>query len=542
MIQCSSCNPPTATAICANVWIVRLVDDRGRALAADYQIEADGGRLALVMESRSGMSGSRAPRNPDYNRALTVLLSRLGKLDAVLVDAVVDSHRTQQLGLPDADRKLIEKPIRLALVPDMEALRRRMGTAQARIAQSPAATKGGNSTKRIRLRVDVPGYHPGNAARLAEILAAPVAQRSKEGLAYWWERAPGENVFMEITRRDDIGTDLKAPSAARGGATTASYRLVPLVRPGDVVIHYDSRQEAIVGVSTAASLPEPAPIHWVARGTYARRAGEHARWLPGIRVTLGHYRELDPPVRLTEIRMHRDELLALRERIQARASGQPIYFPWIPYQDTLRTFQSYLVKMPQDAISLFPQLRAAVDQARSSSFAPASPVEQAERAVEDAAGGVARPGKGQGFQLDQDVKVAVEALAMNTATEFYANEWPVEDVHGSQSYDLICRRGDEIKHVEVKGTTTDGAEVILTPNEVRHAREHPCTALFVLTNVSIKRDEDGTVAATGGVRHLFDPWHIDDGTLTPLGFRYQVPAPSSNDAPTLGEPPASCGS
>jgi hypothetical protein len=240
--------------------------------------------------------------------------------------------------------------------------------------------------------------------------------------------------------------------------------------------------------------------------------------------------------------MHRDELLALRERIQARASGQPIYFPWIPYQETLRTFQSYLVKMPQDAISLFPQLRAAVDQARSSSFAPASPVEQAERAVEDAAGKVARPGRGQGFQLDHDVKVAVEALAMNTATEFYADEWTVEDVHGSQSYDLICRRGDEIKHVEVKGTTTEGAEVILTPTEVRHAREHPCTALFVLSNVSIKRDEDGTVAATGGVRHLFDPWHIDDGTLTPLGFRYQVSAPPTKDAPTHGESPASCGS
>jgi Domain of unknown function (DUF3883) len=51
----------------------------------------------------------------------------------------------------------------------------------------------------------------------------------------------------------------------------------------------------------------------------------------------------------------------------------------------------------------------------------------------------------------------------------------VEDVHGRESYDLICRRGDEVKHVEVKGTTTDGIEVILTPNEVRHAPEYPCT-------------------------------------------------------------------
>ena len=157
----------------------------------------------------------------------------------------------------------------------------------------------------------------------------------------------------------------------------------------------------------------------------------------------------------------------------------------------------------------------------------ASPAEQAEGAVNDAAGKVARRGRGQGFQLDQEVKVAVEALAMNLATEFYSKAWNVEDVHGTESYDLICRRGDEVKHVEVKGTTTDGAEVILTPNEVRHARENPCIALFVVSNITVERAEDGTVIATGGEHHLYDPWRLDDGTLTPLGFRYQVPVTSA---------------
>ena len=139
---------------------------------------------------------------------------------------------------------------------------------------------------------------------------------------------------MEITRRDDIGADLKAPSAARGGVTTASYALVPLVQPGDIVVHYDSHQEAIVGVSVASNVAEPAPIYWVARGSYARRAGEKPRWLPGLRVTLNQYTELEPPVTLAEIRQHKGTLLALRQQIQARAGGQPIYFPWIPYQDS----------------------------------------------------------------------------------------------------------------------------------------------------------------------------------------------------------------
>ena len=335
-----------------------------------------------------------------------------------------------------------------------------------------------------------------------------------------------ENVFMEITRRDDIGTDLKIPAVARGGVPTSGYALVSEVRPGDVVVHYDSRQEVIVGVSVATGLPESAPIYWVARGSYARRAGEQPRWLPGIRVPLGHYKQLASPLTLAQIRAEKDQLLAIRARIQASANGQSIYFPWIPYQDTLRTFQSYLVKMPQETVSLFPQLGAAIERAvaMSSNLDAASSVEEAEKAVGHAAGKIARGARGQGFQLDQEVKVAVEAHAMNAATEFYAASWDVADVHGKESYDLVCRRGDEVKHVEVKGTMTEGAEVILTPNEVRHARENRHTALFVLSNVRVERSEDGIVTAMGGVQSLYDPWEIDEGALTPIGFRYQVPA------------------
>jgi len=240
---------------------------------------------------------------------------------------------------------------------------------------------------------------------------------------------------------------------------------------------------------------------------------------------LDQYQQLELPVTLADIRRHKNALLALRRRIQAGAKGQPIYFPWIPYRDTLRTFQSYLVKMPREAIKLFPQLRTVVGRtkAESSGWVPASPIEQTEEAVKDAAGKVARPGRGQGFQLEQEVKVAVEALAMNAATEFFSKAWDVEDVHGTESYDLTCGRNGEVKHVEVKGTTTDGAEVILTPNEVQHVQENPCAALFVLANIAVRRAEDGTVVATGGTQHSYDPWHLNDGMLTPLGFRYQVP-------------------
>ena len=117
---------------------------------------------------------------------------------------------------------------------------------------------------------------------------------------------------------------------------------------------------------------------------------------------------------------------------------------------------------------------------------------------------------------------------MNAATEFYRESWDVEDVHGRQSYDLVCRRGGEEMRVEVKGTTTDGTAVILTPKEVEHARSHGHTVLFILSDISLNWAEDGTVVATGGIPHPFDPWNIDDGTLTPIGFRYQPPDPRAD--------------
>lgn len=365
------------------------------------------------------------------------------------------------------------------------------------------------------------GASYGMKPAVAQLFRLARGAASPAGVArgFWWDGDPGENLYMEITRRDDIGADLKAPSAARGGGVTPGYALVAVVRPGDVIVHYDSREEEITGVSVVTGDAEPAPIYWVARGTYARKAGAQARWLPGIRVPLGHYQELAAPVTLTEIKARKDALLDLRRQLQERALGQPLFFPWNPYQDTLRTYQSYLAKVPQAAISLFPRLRAAVGQAeaRSARIAGFSPVEQAEDAVAAAAGKTARRGRGQGFQVDQAAKAAVEAHAMNAATEFYSQAWTVEDVHGRESYDLRCRRGGQELRVEVKGTTTDGTEVILTPNEVGHARSYPHTALFILSNISLEKAHDGTVQATGGNRHVFDPWHIDDGTLTPIG-------------------------
>src|SRR5688500_8954215 len=108
-------------------------------------------------------------------------------------------------------------------------------------------------------------------------------------------------MFMEITGRDDIGGDLIAPTASRSGTTTGSYSLVPLVRPGDVIAHYDSHAAAIVGASVAIAPPEPRAHFWGPRGKSARLAGVQAEWRSGVAVPLSGFRRLANPITRDEL-------------------------------------------------------------------------------------------------------------------------------------------------------------------------------------------------------------------------------------------------
>lgn len=244
---------------------MQLVDDGGRVLEAEYAVVPDNPYLALVMDSRSGGSGSRQPRNPDYNPALTVLLERLARLDATLVDALVDSQRTRELGLPEADRRLIAESIRLATVSDMEALRRSMGTMQAKIGQAPDAAKGGNATKRIRLRLEVPGYRSDEASRLESTLAARVAEAAVptfllawHPLHYLWEE-DGYDQAIQATAAGRRWPDEWTVGNRTGG-----------ISPGDrAFVYRQHRDRGIVASGTFTSGVVTGP-HWDGSGRQAR--------------------------------------------------------------------------------------------------------------------------------------------------------------------------------------------------------------------------------------------------------------------------------
>jgi hypothetical protein len=349
-------------------------------------------------------------------------------------------------------------------------------------------------------------------------------------MTYYWATDPRDNAFMEITQREDIGGDLEAPRLGRGGQLTASYRLVQEVPPGAAVVHYYSPAEAIVGVSIAIGPPAPAATYWKARGTSARRAGVEWAWHPGVKVPLAGFTEVLPPITLEEVRRLEPQIMAIRDELERRHGPRTrLYFPWVRYAggtQPMRAFQVYLAKLPSQVIELVPRLRQAVDTAVTSlSEVPApSEVDQVEAAVARAAGRYEEHGPGgQGFQVHQGTKVAIEVHAMNRATDYFLEKgWEVADVHGTESYDLQCFRNGVEKHVEVKGTTTAGTHVILTPNEVEHARAHRETVLFVLANILIDRSNDEQVVASDGDIIVVDPWVIDEKALRPVGFRFDL--------------------
>jgi hypothetical protein len=151
---------------------VRVRNDDGVQLNAEFGMEVDNGELSLILESAGGrVAGSRHSRNHDYVPLLRLLLSRLRDRQAILMSAVVASSRVS--GLTEDQRMLVLGPLDLAQVVDVETLRREITTAQGRIGQSSSAKKEGNNRKRIRLRLKVPGYGAGDAARLAADLSSP---------------------------------------------------------------------------------------------------------------------------------------------------------------------------------------------------------------------------------------------------------------------------------------------------------------------------------------------------------------------------------
>ena len=132
--------------------------------------------------------------------------------------------------------------------------------------------------------------------------------------------------------------------------------------------------------------------------------------------------------------------------------------------------------------------------------------------------------KGAGRSSNYDLNRAIELRAMDVVAQvFEEREYSTEDVSSeNRGYDIHCTRGDDTRHVEVKGTRRAGTEVNISPNEVDYARKSEHALLAVVYGIEVT-NIDGQHVATGGTLKELYPWSPLDEDLRPTGYQYQVP-------------------
>jgi hypothetical protein len=310
---------------------VHARDGNGVALDADFSVVPQGGHLDLILESAGGASVSRPARNTDYRDTLAVLLARLRALNATIEDAVVDSRYTQQRRIQAADRRVIDGPVRLVDVDDLTLLRSQLTSRQIHIGQAPGAV-GGNSTKRIRLRLTVPGFSASDADQLAARIASPVpvvGPGRPTANSYWWSSLSAERSWVEIRRvAEGLGQELRCPFVNAVGRRDGWWELVDDVRAGDCIYHWNADQGRFIGRSFAAT------ARHIDSGT-----GERV-------VRLKDFLPLVVDVGLEQVRALAPQLEAARDAITEQ---HPSATPYLPFQfrsDGLRLMSNYFTKLP----------------------------------------------------------------------------------------------------------------------------------------------------------------------------------------------------
>jgi hypothetical protein len=118
---------------------------------------------------------------------------------------------------------------------------------------------------------------------------------------------------------------------------------------------------------------------------------------------------------------------------------------------------------------------------------------------------------------------AIEQHAVDvTRAHFEKLGFTTRDVGSTESYDVHASAdGQEVK-IEVKGTTSDGSDVVLTAKEVDlHIADHPRNALAIVRHIRLLRHEQNP-EAVDGERILEMPWQIDPTRLQPIAYRYRT--------------------
>ena len=325
---------------------------------------------------------------------------------------------------------------------------------------------------------------------------AAIGQKSR-----WWDQDPSQRYWMELVNVDTWGSELIAPDTSR-------YDLMHDVRIGDVVLHWVGKnnpmrfKSGMYGTSRVA-------------GKLQSRAGD---WFgkPANTIPLTGYTSLKNPYLLTDLRSeHQGDILDLKKQLDheyAEQSGFTMYFPFQEHPTSgLKPNQGYLFKMPREIVEAVPGLLPDSDWGGFDSPVVAPPV--------NGQNGVRQ--RYAGFCADPILKKAIEVQAVEQAIAHYRGSgYEVDDVGAHESFDLLVTKGDDVRHIEVKGSAAYIEKIILTRNEVDHANSFSCTDLVVVAEIQWERHLDGSITTGNGSMSVYPDWKPSPENLKPLSYQY----------------------
>lgn len=199
--------------------------------------------------------------------------------------------------------------------------------------------------------------------------------------------------------------------------------------------------------------------------------------------------------------------------------------PWKTERDLLALREQLLAMLEQDDLAsrlIAGQLRSAYTSHSGLAKSKKTDLDRSAVAV-----------RGQGFQVNPKTRLAIELYATRLTTElFTAKGWVVEDVSEGECFDLRCTRNNRLLFVEVKGTTGDGMQIILTRAEVDFAKiNYRSMVLVVVSGIEICSGDGDEILVSGGETNIFHPWRPSVRNLKPISFVYGL-----NDAESGGIP------
>ena len=342
----------------------------------------------------------------------------------------------------------------------------------------------------------------------------PFIVDEKDPTNTWWLNNENERYWMESTNRKDLGKDLIAPISSNAGQKLVSY-----VEDGDIIIHYDQNQGAIVAISMAKGAPFESETRWPDRKSSIR--------CPGYKVNLAFFTYLPSPITLESIHSLDSEIRKIREKLEPKLEGGPAYFPFqLPESKVIQPSQGmYLSKVPSELFNLFPQLEETIRNVW-----PLSIVSPEKPAIRIPPIGTSGKNTGQGRETNTERRLEVENYAMEKAEELLVSLGfsEVNDVSHKDGlgYDLEAIKGEVITGVEVKGSRSSVNSVDLQKSEVdfaQNALHLDLPTMLVVVDEILINEVSGQLKGSGGRIRYWSNWDAHETLLVPKSYNYKLP-------------------